>query len=332
MERQFSQKEELIGEEKFRLSVKGALRETGRHSMFHFSEPDPASQTGRLERQRLLIEQIENVDFYIEQGFFDVALSALESLEKDYPEHPMILDRLEKLALLEKEGKVKAVPSLIMKSEVSQVPQRDGNEAEIFFNPAEVVSEEEEHITEEENKLEQEQLVDIAEVDFRTTQSFENSLTPRRFKTLQETRSLFEELQEELDEQPTEDSFHEHFNVALVYLEMELIDDAIEEFQTAFKLVEPTSSSAYKCCMQLGRCFVMKEMPRAALIWFKRAADIAGLDRESYAAAYYAQARIYEEMGEREVALKVYQKVEVYVQNYEDVAERMFNLKVALGS
>lgn len=320
------------GDEKIRLSVKGALRETGRHSKFEFTEIDPKSQTGRLESQRLLIEQIENIDFYMEQGFLDVALGALERLEASYPNHPMIIERLERMAQLEKGGEVTPIPSLLQ-SETPQ-PQRETGENKVFFNPVEVAEQDVAPSVEsslfqaEKSPTGELDQTEIAEVDFRSTQSFENSLNRKRYKTLNEVRSLFDELQEEfVEEEVAETDFQEHFNVGLAYLDIDLVDDAIEEFQTAFKAIEHNSSSSYKCCLQLGRCFVLKSMHRPALIWFKRAAEALDRSNEEYAEAYYEQALVYEEMSEPEIALKLYQKVSLYVPDYKDISERMQRLR-----
>ncbi len=323
-------------DENIRLSVKGALRETGRHSKFEVTEIDPKSQTGKLEHQRLLIEQIENIDFYMEQGFLDVALGALERLEASYPNHPMIIERLERMAQLEKGGEITPIPSLFQ-SEKPQL-QREENESKVFFNPAEVAEQDvappvESSLFQTEKIPTEEGLdqTEIAEVDFRSTQSFENSLNRKRYKTLNEVRSLFDELQEEFVEEEVADTdFQEHFNVGLAYLDIDLVDDAIEEFQAAFKAVGQNSSSSYKCCLQLGRCFVLKGMYKPALIWFKRAADVLDRSSEEYAEAYYEQALIYEEMKEPEIALKLYHKVSLYVQNYKDISERMQRLRSAV--
>lgn len=319
-----------------RLSVKGALRETGRHSRFEFTEIDPESHTGRLEQQRLLIEQIENIDFYMEQGFLDVALGALERLEASYPNHPMILERLERMAQLEKGGEITPIPSLLQ-SETSQASESRVDES-FFFNPAEVSDTQQDTVPEvsQTEKIPTGELDPdrIAEVDFRSTQSFENSLNKKRYKTLNEVRSLFDELQEEfVEEEAAEQAdFQEHFNVGLAYLDIDLVDDAIEEFQTAFKAIEQNSAGSYKCCLQLGRCFLLKGMYRPALIWFKKAAETLDRSNEEYAEAYYAQALIYEEMSEPEIALKLYQKASLYVQDYKDIVERVQRLKSAGAS
>lgn len=319
-----------VDDTRIRLSVKGALRETGRHSKFEFKEIDPESHTGRLESQRLLIEQIENIDFYMEQGFLDVALGALERLETSYPNHPMIIERLERMAQLEKAGEVTPIPSLLQ-SETVQSSEREEEEAKFFFNPVDATdTQPEANILQTRVSTEEIEQSEIAEVDFRSTQSFENSLNRKRYKTLNEVRSLFDELQEEfVEEEIAETDFHEHFNVGLAYLDIDLVDDAIEEFQTAFKIVGHNSASSYKCCLQLGRCFVLKGMYRPALIWFKRAAEVPDRSNEEYAEAYYECALVHEQMSEPEIALKLYQKVCLYVPDYKDTGERMQRLKSA---
>src|SRR5438552_2702816 len=75
-------------EERIRLSTKGALRESGRPTQFEV-RLDPNSTSGELEKEKMMLEQLESVDFFIDQGFLDVALNALERLDKAYPNHPL---------------------------------------------------------------------------------------------------------------------------------------------------------------------------------------------------------------------------------------------------
>src|SRR6185369_16000785 len=68
-----------LREERIRLSVKGALRESGGHSQFEV-RVDANSTTAEVEKEKMLLEHRESVDFFIEQGFLDVAFNALERL------------------------------------------------------------------------------------------------------------------------------------------------------------------------------------------------------------------------------------------------------------
>src|SRR5207248_5959104 len=90
-------------------------------------------------------------------------------------------------------------------------------------------------------------------------------------------QSLFEELEGELDE-TAEADFQGHFNVGLSYFEIELYDDAVEEFQAAYRAIQTAGQHprTFQLCIMLGRCFRIKEMPRPALIWLRRALDAPG--------------------------------------------------------
>src|SRR5262249_11140480 len=91
-ENELSSADEL--EERIRLSVKGALRESGKQTTF---ELDTRFVTDEYEKEQGLLDQLENVDFYVDQGFTEVARSTLERLSDIYPNHPLILQRLNNL-------------------------------------------------------------------------------------------------------------------------------------------------------------------------------------------------------------------------------------------
>jgi hypothetical protein len=85
-----------------RLSVKGAVSE-GSTPKFELNL-NPSTHTAQFEKDTLLKEQLESVDFYIEQGFLEVAFTTLERLELFFPNHPMISERLDRMANMELRG------------------------------------------------------------------------------------------------------------------------------------------------------------------------------------------------------------------------------------
>jgi tetratricopeptide (TPR) repeat protein len=137
-------------------------------------------------------------------------------------------------------------------------------------------------------------------------------------------QSLFEELEGELSESDEAD-FQSHYNVGQAYFDIELFDDAVEEFQLAYRSLQNASSHprAFQCCMMLGRCFHFKEMPRPALIWLRRALDSQGRADDEYREARYLLANVHADLGERERALELYEQIARSAPDYKDIAEKI---------
>ena len=143
---------------------------------------------------------------------------------------------------------------------------------------------------------------------------------------------IFEEFRieaEEDDGSPTGD-FETHYNMATAYQEMELLDEAIREFQTAAGLTRPADGTAryFQCCNMLGHCFVKKNMPQAAVIWFKKGLESPGRSAEEYTAVQYELGSAYEHMGDLTRAEGVFTEVYGVDVGYRDVADRLQAIQV----
>src|SRR6476659_9437796 len=74
---------------------------------------------------------------------------------------------------------------------------------------------------------------------------------------------LFEEFRVAEEEDSGHEDFETHYNMGTAYKEMELMDEAIQEFQTSVALVKSDDGTPrfLQCCNMLGHCFVHKGMP-----------------------------------------------------------------------
>ena len=65
------------------------------------SLPPPVEATGPEEearRENMMRQELESVDFYIAQGYADIAIDTLEMLERQFGTNPDIQSRRDKLA------------------------------------------------------------------------------------------------------------------------------------------------------------------------------------------------------------------------------------------
>jgi tetratricopeptide (TPR) repeat protein len=120
------------------------------------------------------------------------------------------------------------------------------------------------------------------------------------------------------------EDFQSHYDLAIAYKEMGLLDDAIHEFQKA--LGSPTSRlPAYEA---LGQCFMEKEQFRLASSILTRALNERAPD-EQLVGVLYLLGRAAEAQERRDEALSYYQRVFVLDIQFRDIADRISELERA---
>jgi len=142
---------------------------------------------------------------------------------------------------------------------------------------------------------------------------------------------MFGELKHDLEAgaATTEEDPETHYNLGIAFREMGLLDEAIGELQKTCQAVDrghpfPQVMQTYTW---LAQCFLDKGVPEAAIRWYQKALNSAGIDEETRTALHYELASAYETAGDKPAALKNF--MEVYGRNidYRDVAERIKPLK-----
>lgn len=328
------------------ISVKGAVSSQD-IGAFEINLDDTTS-TGQLARDKILKDELEGVDFYMTQGYVEIAKDTLENLSRQYPNHPAILERLAKLgygvpvkeqieelpmaAIVEEKPApvvqmpdIFSTPTLAPEPIVPPSPAEAAQQASALFDSllSDVESTLDEMPTSEVMPmvppLEQKPAAPSAPVQSTTSESegLDSGLM-----------SIFEEFKSGLEQTEGPD-FETHYNLGLAYKDMELYDDAIEEFQTACKATSPTSPDGryFNCCNMLGFCFLQNNMPRPAAVWYKRGLDSPARSEEEYQAMRYDLASAYEKLGEVSKALELLQEVYAIDINYRNVASKIKELK-----
>ena len=140
---------------------------------------------------------------------------------------------------------------------------------------------------------------------------------------------LFEEFRSAEEEDSGSEDFETHYNMGTAYKEMDLIDEAIQEFQISVALVKPADGTSrfLQCCNMLGHCFVQKGMPEAAIMWFKKGLGAPGHSEDEYQALRYELGGAYEELGDVTQARTYYTEVYGVDVNYREVADKLSRLK-----
>lgn len=149
------------------------------------------------------------------------------------------------------------------------------------------------------------------------------------FKVFDVIGEFRNELGLEEEESQPEGDYETHYHTAIAYKEMGLTEEAIKEFQDAINLSKPDDETRrfFQCANLLGVCFMEKQMPNLAIMWYQRAFEDLNLDDEEKQALLYEIANAYETGGEEEKALDYFGKVYAVDVSYRDTSSRLQNLQ-----
>lgn len=269
------------------------------------SAPPAAPVVTAEQREAMLRQELEGVDFYLEQGYSDIALDTLEMLEKQFGQHALIDARRERL----KEPATSAQTS---------APEEAAAAANFEFHPAS------ESVAQPPPPAEPQPSAPPV--------TAAPPAPPARPRIDPGLAAIFDEFRtavEEEEESPTDGDYETHYNLGLAYKEMDLLDEAVEEFQVAASLAAPRDGTDryLQCCNLLGHCFMQKGMPRPAVMWFKRGLDAPGHTEDEYQALRYELGTAYEQMGDLEQAIDTFSEVYGVNVSYRGVAEKLRELQ-----
>jgi tetratricopeptide (TPR) repeat protein len=263
--------------------------------------PDDGTRMESMMRQEL-----ESVDFYIAQGYSDIAVDTLEMLERQFGSHPDIQARREKLAAAGGQPAVEA-PAVFEFGAVEEVPVARVEEA---------------------NPFDDSPYAALAGEPV-TNEPVPVTATPVSSGIDAGLAELFEEFRAAEEGDTGTEDYETHYNMGTAYKEMDLIDEAIQEFQTAANLVKPGDGTSrfLQCCNLLGHCFMQKGMPEAAVLWFKKGLSAPGHSEAEYQALRYELGTAYEQLGDFKQAREFYTEVYGVDVSYREVADKLSQLK-----
>jgi len=263
---------------------------------------DSAAEEGRLEN--MMRQELESVDFYIAQGYSDIAVDTLEMLERQFGGHPEIQSRRKQLAARDTQpvAEASAVFEFGGAEELSSTPVHEA-------------------------------------IPFNTESAYESlagdggnnvgAAAPAAVGIDAGLAELFEEFRVAEEGDDVKEDFETHYNMGTAYKEMDLMDEAIQEFQTSASLVKAGDGTSrfLQCCNMLGHCFIQKGMPEAAVLWFKKGLSAQGHSEDEYQALRYELASAYEQLGDLKHAREFYTEVYGVDVSYREVAEKLSQLR-----
>jgi tetratricopeptide (TPR) repeat protein len=252
----------------------------------------------------MMRQELESVDFYITQGYSDIAFDTLELLERQFGAHPEIDARRKKL----------------------EAASQSAEAADLEFPDLAMVKPEGETVSE-----------DITFGEIVIEQPVPDSMPAPAGRGIDSgLAEIFEEfrLEAEGDSTTAYEDYETHYNMATAYKEMDLLDEAIREFQVAAGLTGSADGTPryFHCCNMLGHCFAQKGMPQAAVTWFKKGLDAPGRNAEESKALKYELGAAYEQMGDLNNAVAAFTDVYGVDIGYRDIGARLESLQAQAAS
>lgn len=273
-------------------------------------------------RESLLRQELDSVDFYLAQGYMDIAADTLDMLERQFGAHLEINARRERL-------NQSAQPSAVTPSTPATVE---------FESSARYDVAEEATLVEAET-ADASQNFDLGEIQPPMSQPLVSNETPAKSPQVKSGHgidpglaAIFDEFRTAAEEEEVhadDGDYETHYNLGTAYKEMELLDEAVEEFQLAAAMTQPADGTPryLQCCNMLGHCFMHKEMPRLAVMWFKKGLNAPGHTEDEYQALRYDLGGAYEQMGDLDKAIEIFSEVYGINISYRGVAERLRELQ-----
>ncbi|NJM54082.1 MAG: tetratricopeptide repeat protein, partial [Blastocatellia bacterium] len=315
--------------------------------------------------------EIEGIDFYIEQGFYDLAEKTVDEIEERYGKQPELNGLREmlkaKMPSIEDEGNSQGEevaelnqPTTIEveeneetsepeSAELNQVEETETNESieTAETESAESVENLEDEVSESVQSIEEESVSQTEEVEEELKESVAENEVAESLIAEEEPQietpkiSPLEELKNELssgasnsseaatlENEVHDDDFETSYQTGIVYREMGLIEDSIREFQDAIKLVTPKDGTRrfFLCCNMLGHCFMEKQMPTIAIMWFKQGLESNHLSPYELNGMRYELANAYEQAADKQKARQVFEEIYAVDVSFRDVGTRLQSL------
>ncbi|HEY4641483.1 MAG TPA: tetratricopeptide repeat protein, partial [Thermoanaerobaculia bacterium] len=295
------------------------------------------------------MEEIGEIDFYIEQELFDEARQKLSALQVRYPGNLELgmrqkhLDRAAATAAAAPppapapapvaEPPRASTPPILSRDEIesellSAIPDDDDFDIapppppppppEAIAPPVVAAA----PAAEEENLFaDEDDFFDLAaELESELEEDAEQIPLGEEEQSLEE---IFKEFKKGVEQQLDSEDYDTHYNLGIAYKEMGLIDEAIGEFQLASK--DP--KRAVECASMLGLCFLEKGMPQLAIKWYRKGLEMPEITEEEHIGLLYDLGSAYVEVGDTDNAQKAFMEVYGMNSNYRDIVSRIKQLE-----
>jgi tetratricopeptide (TPR) repeat protein len=290
-------------------------------------EPDPIVVFGDTEGNddQVMADDVAEAEFYLSQGMLDEAQAVHRRMQARSPDHPAVsalVEQIERAAAAppapivasdpappaaEEEGLPVSEPTLAMELDpalaqvapaftVMDVPPEEAPAGFVNLGA----------------ELNEEFLADEAGVSL-----------PGDGPLVDE---LLAEGQKAVGEQLDEQDYETHYNLGIAYKEMELYDEAIQEF----RLIAQEPKRALECADLVGLCFLAKGQPEQGIRDLEAGLAIEGHAPEAYHSLRYDLGTALEAVGDLPRALEQLERLKAESGRFRDVAARVQALRARI--
>ncbi|HEX6183858.1 MAG TPA: tetratricopeptide repeat protein [Pyrinomonadaceae bacterium] len=321
---------------------------------FDFNAPAPgaggageSAPASGASTERMLRQELESVDFYIEQGYSDIARDTLDMLERQYGAHAEIDALRARLAHAGDPGAAQAVEPPPAYDPAAGFDTGAAFETNAAFDTTPAQEQAPPIVFDATFEIPAAFEADAAHEATEAAATFETpapAAAPAAAPAGSQPgagidpglAAIFDEFREAVEDGGEEEAggdFDTHYQMGLAYREMGLLDQAVEEFQAAAGQVAQGDGTPrfLQSCNMLGHCFMEKGMPRPAALWFKRGLEAPGHTEDEYQAMRFDLATAYEQMGDNGRAIEVLSEVYAIDVSYRGVADRLRELQKAVN-
>ena len=277
------------------------------------------------------VEDIGEIDFYIEQELFDEAREKVDALLGRFPDNAEILERANRLetSVPSASGTFPQTAPLDIDNELlSAIPDLDDDVLPAPPPPPPAVVNLEQEFpplqtAQEENLFaDEDDFFDLA-AELEEELDEESDEIVSLSEEEQSLEEIFKEFKRGVEQQLDSEDYDTHYNLGIAYKEMGLIDEAIGEFQLASK----DAQRAVECASMLGLCFLEKGMPQLAIKWYRKGLEMPAIKEDEHVGLLYDLGSAFMEVGDTMNAQKAFFEVYGMNSSYRDVAGRIKQLQ-----
>jgi len=253
--------------------------------------PEVAAESGPAAEQADLSEEIEEIQFYLQQGLEQEAKDSLAALLVGHPDHPKLLSlKVEMEGGGEAQAGPEPAPEPLDAATAPAQDDFDEPEPDIEYETVDLAADLE------------------AELGDSGTDDFQVSFT-----------DVFDEFKKGVAKQVEDTDYETHYNLGIAYKEMGLFDDATREFLVSTKSAE----RAIGALTMVGLCKLEQGNTQEALDHFQSGLNSERVTPEEAMALRYEIGLAYHSMGKYVEAAKFFDKVHTMNARFRDVVAKL---------
>jgi len=292
------------------------------------AEPEAAAAEPGTERDRTMADDVAEAEFYLSQGMIEEARAVHRRMQSRDLEHPtvgVLAEQIERAAAA-LAAPIPEAPKPTTAPELPPIGEPAGAQsmsAEATDATAREMSPQF-SVTSEWPAEGPAGFVNLdAELDEELDGGEQAAAVPPPGPVVD---GLLRELQKGVREQLDEKDYETHYNLGIAYKEMELYDEAIQEF----RLTAHEPKRALECADLVGLCYLAKGQPEQAIQDLQTGLAIEGHPPDAYHAVRYDLGTAFEAVGDLPRALEQFEILQSEGARFLDVQTRLEALRARL--